>query len=65
MRLAQSTAAMRADLGLAGVGVVVLHVMPDRAVVHDVIQLDHAGIRRAKPPRCSSAAMSSSIGVTT
>ncbi len=38
-----------ADLGLAGVRVVVLHVMADRAVMDDVIQLDHAGVGGAQP----------------
>ena len=49
MRLAQSTAAILPTRDrCAMVGVPVLHVMADRAVMHDVIQLDRAVVPRAQ-----------------
>ena len=65
MRLAQSTAATRPIADGAGIGVVVLHVVADRAVVDDVVQLDHAVLVARSRRSCSSAGMSGSIGVTT
>ncbi len=49
MRLAQSTAATRPISESPAIRVVVLHVMADRAVMDDVIQLDDAGVGGAQP----------------
>ena len=66
MRLAQSTAATRPISDVAVIRVIVLHVVADRAVMHDVIQLDDAACSSARRRRsCSSPASSPSIGVTT
>ena len=55
-----------ADRRCACIGVVVLHVMADRAVMHDVVQLDDAGVGRAQPARAARRrGMPASIGVTT
>ena len=50
----------------AAIRVVVLHVMPDRAVMHDVVELDDARVGRAQAPQLLLARQrSASIGVTT
>ena len=48
MRLAQSTAATRPISDAPSIGVVVLHVVADRAVMHDVVQRDHAACWSAR-----------------
>ena len=50
MRLAQSTAAILPMRDARGGSVPVLHVMTERAVVHDVIELDHAVVPGAEMP---------------
>ena len=54
-----------ADFVMRRVRVVVLHVVADRAVMNDVIQLDDAVFVARSRRACSSAGISASIGVTT
>ena len=66
MRLAPSTAAIWPMRDSAAIGEGVLHMMAERAVVHDMIQFDDAVVGRAQAPALARRPEGPSpIGVTT